>query len=155
MESENISTGSTNPVSRLPSRQPSHYCRTQFNAIVIPCREHIAPVLSLTPALDFSVVVSGGDDSSIIVASMRSGRVRAKIDHHRGPVTALCVDSAGDVLVSGKPPRALLWRNVNSLPASRILRLVSGFSYNRNERVTRRNPSNIIYFICYSINDHL
>lgn len=66
------------------------------------CSEHIAAVMCITPALGGSVVVSGGEDSSIIVANINTGRRVMKIDHHRGPVTALKINSCGDVLVSGE-----------------------------------------------------
>lgn len=68
--------------------------------------EHIAPVLSLTPALNNSVIVSGGEDSRIIITSLLTGEVVMKIDHHRGPVMSVKVNTAGDVLVSG--PAAIL-----------------------------------------------
>lgn len=63
--------------------------------------EHIAPVLSVTPALDNSVIVSGGEDSRIIVTSLKTGEVVIKIDHHRGPVTAVHATASGDILISG------------------------------------------------------
>lgn len=63
--------------------------------------EHIAPVLTLTTALNNSVIVSGGEDSRIIATSLLTGEVLMKVDHHRGPVTTIRVDSAGEVLVSG------------------------------------------------------
>lgn len=63
--------------------------------------EHIAPVLTLTAAINNTIIVSGGEDSSIIATSLLTGEVLVKIDHHRGPVTAIRVDSAGEVLVSG------------------------------------------------------
>ncbi|CAG2053362.1 unnamed protein product [Timema podura] len=62
--------------------------------------EHIAPVLSIIPALNNSVIVSGGEDSRIIITSLLTGDVVMKIDHHRGPVTAVTVNATGDVLVS-------------------------------------------------------
>lgn len=37
--------------------------------------EHIAPVLCVTVALNNSVIVSGGDDSSIIITSLANGKV--------------------------------------------------------------------------------
>jgi len=63
--------------------------------------EHIAPILTLTTALNNSVIVSGGEDSRIIATSLLTGEVLMKVDHHRGPVTSIRVDSAGEVLVSG------------------------------------------------------
>jgi WD40 repeat protein len=63
--------------------------------------EHIAPVLCLIPALNNSVIVSGGEDSRIIITSLLTGDVVMKIDHHRGPVTSVKVNTAGDVLISG------------------------------------------------------
>ncbi|PSN37379.1 hypothetical protein C0J52_19650 [Blattella germanica] len=72
--------------------------------------EHIAPVLSLTPALNNSVIVSGGEDSRIIITSLLTGDVVMKIDHHRGPVTSVKVNTAGDVLVSGSSDSTIcLW----------------------------------------------
>lgn len=62
--------------------------------------------MCITPALGGSVVVSGGEDSSIIVANMTTGRRVMKIDHHRGPVTALKINQYGDVLVSGELGRS-------------------------------------------------
>nr|XP_033185449.1 uncharacterized WD repeat-containing protein all2124-like [Bombus vancouverensis nearcticus] len=64
-------------------------------------QEHIAPVLCLTSALKNSVIVSGGEDSRIIVTSLLTGDVLIKVDHHRGPVKSIRVDSAGEILVSG------------------------------------------------------
>lgn len=63
--------------------------------------EHIAPVLTLSTALNNSVIVSGGEDSRIIATSLLTGEVLMKVDHHRGPVTSICVNLAGEVLVSG------------------------------------------------------
>lgn len=37
--------------------------------------EHIAPVLCVTVALNNSVIVSGGEDSSIIITSLANGHV--------------------------------------------------------------------------------
>lgn len=37
--------------------------------------EHIAPVLTVTSALNNSVIVSGGEDSSIIITSLTNGSV--------------------------------------------------------------------------------
>ena len=37
--------------------------------------EHIAPVLCITSALNNSVIISGGEDSSIIITSLASGKV--------------------------------------------------------------------------------
>ncbi|XP_026477613.1 uncharacterized protein LOC113383571 [Ctenocephalides felis] len=61
--------------------------------------EHIAPILSVCCAFD-SEVISAGDDSSIIVTSLVDGTTITKIDHHRGPVTALVVDKEQDILLS-------------------------------------------------------
>lgn len=77
-----------------------------LTALVMRFSEHIAPVLSLTTALNNSVIVSGGEDSRIIITSLLTGEVVMKIDHHRGPVTSVKVNTAGDVLVSG--PAAIL-----------------------------------------------
>lgn len=64
--------------------------------------EHIASVLSVTCALNNKLVVSGGEDSRIIITSLSNGQVANKIDHHRGPVTQVLFTSIGDVLVSSK-----------------------------------------------------
>lgn len=64
--------------------------------------EHIASVLSVTSALDNTVVVSGGEDSRIIITSLKTKEVLTKIDHHRGPVTAVQTTASGDILISGK-----------------------------------------------------
>lgn len=37
--------------------------------------EHIAPVLCITTALNNSVIISGGEDSSIIVTSLQKGEL--------------------------------------------------------------------------------
>lgn len=37
--------------------------------------EHIAPVLCITSALNNSIIISGGDDSSIIITSLANGKV--------------------------------------------------------------------------------
>lgn len=44
---------------------------------------------------------SGGEDSRIIITSLLNGNVFIKVDHHRGPVNSIRVDSAGEILVSG------------------------------------------------------
>jgi WD40 repeat protein len=93
--------------------------------------EHIAPVLSLTPALNNSVIVSGGEDSRIIITSLMTGDVVMKIDHHRGPVMSVKVNTAGDVLVSG--------------PAD-ILVLLS-FSFFRTFRLS--NSVELFYFLLF------
>lgn len=41
--------------------------------------EHIAPVLCLTLALGGTVIVSGGDDSSIIITSLATGKAVSHI----------------------------------------------------------------------------
>jgi WD40 repeat protein len=93
--------------------------------------EHIAPVLSLTPALNNSVIVSGGEDSRIIITSLLTGDVVMKIDHHRGPVMSVKVNTAGDVLVSGPPD---------------ILVLLS-FSFFRTFRLS--NSVELFYFLLF------
>jgi WD40 repeat protein len=78
------------------------YCVTYVLFELVMCfSEHIAPVLCLIPALNNSVIVSGGEDSRIIITSLLTGDVVMKIDHHRGPVTSVKVNTAGDVLISG------------------------------------------------------
>lgn len=37
--------------------------------------EHIAPVLCITSALNNSIIISGGEDSSIIITSLANGKV--------------------------------------------------------------------------------
>lgn len=37
--------------------------------------EHIAPVLCITSALNNSVIVSGGEDSSLIISSLANGKI--------------------------------------------------------------------------------
>ncbi|XP_058061583.1 protein qui-1 [Anopheles bellator] len=69
-------------------------------AIKLRLREHIAPALCATLALDNKYFISGSDDSSIIVALFDGGKFVTKIDHHRGPVTALHVSYPSEVLVS-------------------------------------------------------
>lgn len=56
-------------------------------------------IYQLTPNLPLSI--SGGEDSRIIVTSLLTGDVLIKVDHHRGPVKSIRVDSAGEILVSG------------------------------------------------------
>lgn len=56
----------------------------------------------MTSALDNTVVVSGGEDSRIIITSLKTKEVLTKIDHHRGPVTAVQTTPSGDILISGK-----------------------------------------------------
>lgn len=70
--------------------------------IVFVRREHIASVLCVTCALNNTLVISGGEDSRIIITSLTNGEVVNKIDHHRGPVTQVLYTSIGDVLVSSK-----------------------------------------------------
>lgn len=71
------------------------------SVISVLSSEHIAPVLSVTSALDDTVVVSGGEDSRIIITSLKTKEVIIKIDHHRGPVTAVRPTASGDILISG------------------------------------------------------
>lgn len=65
-------------------------------------REHIASVLCVTCAFNDTLLISGGEDSRIIVTSLANGQVAIKIDHHRGPVTQLLYTSIGNVFVSGE-----------------------------------------------------
>lgn len=69
---------------------------------MLSIREHIASVLCVTCALNNSLVISGGEDSRIIITSLTNGEVINKIDHHRGPVTQVLYTPIGDVLVSSK-----------------------------------------------------
>ncbi|CAK9825608.1 Protein qui-1 [Anthophora retusa] len=104
--------GHSSPISCLAVMQHSQYLLTgsEDTSIIVwdmkeltlklRIQEHIAPVLCLTSALKNSVIVSGGEDARIIVTSL-SGDVLVKVDHHRGPVNSICVDSAGEILVSG------------------------------------------------------
>uniref|UniRef100_A0A6B2E988 Putative conserved secreted protein n=1 Tax=Phlebotomus kandelakii TaxID=1109342 RepID=A0A6B2E988_9DIPT len=72
--------------------------------------EHIAAVICVTYALNNTYIISGGDDSSIIISSMETGKLVMKIDHHRGPVTAVHVSAASDVLVSSSHDASIcLW----------------------------------------------
>ena len=73
-----------------------------ITVVIIFSREHIAPVLALTTASNHALVVSGGEDSSIIICSLATGQCITKIDHHRGPVTCVRVTATDDVLVSGR-----------------------------------------------------
>ena len=41
-------------------------------------REHTAPVVCLTCALNNTLAISGGDDCSIIISNLQSGRVVSK-----------------------------------------------------------------------------
>ncbi|XP_017797968.1 PREDICTED: NACHT domain- and WD repeat-containing protein 1 [Habropoda laboriosa] len=114
-------TGHTSPISCLAVMQHSQYLLTgsKDTSIIVwdlknltlklKIQEHIAPVLCLTSALKNSVIVSGGEDARIIVTSL-TGDVHIKVDHHRGPVNSICVDSAGEILVSGSSDRTVcLW----------------------------------------------
>lgn len=48
------------------------------------------------------MVVSGGEDSILMAVQWPGqGERLARIDHHRGPVTALAINYRQDVLVSG------------------------------------------------------
>lgn len=53
--------------------------------------EHIASILTLTPALNDSVIVSGGEDSSIIATKLLTGEVLMKVSPYYS-----------DVLIVGK-----------------------------------------------------
>lgn len=58
-----------------------------------------------------SLVISGGEDSRIIIISLTNGEVINKIDHHRGPVTQVLYTSIGDVLVSSRSLRVIKYRD--------------------------------------------
>lgn len=49
----------------------------------------------------FIFFLSGGEDSRIIVTSLLTGDVLIKVDHHRGPVNSIRIDSTGEFLVTG------------------------------------------------------
>lgn len=105
----------------------SYYVSVLYD-FVMCFSEHIAPVLSLTPALNNSVIVSGGEDSRIIITSLLTGEVVMKIDHHRGPVTSVKVNTAGDVLVSG-PAAILVLLSFSFLKTSRLFNSVVLFCF--------------------------
>lgn len=44
-------------------------------SVLAKVTEHIAPVLCVTSALNGTVIVSGGEDSSIIISSITNGKV--------------------------------------------------------------------------------
>lgn len=59
-------------------------------------------MLCVTCALNNTLVISGGEDSRIIITSASNGEVINKIDHHRGPVTQVLYTAIGEVLVSSE-----------------------------------------------------
>ena len=74
-------------------------------------REHIAAVSCVSSVLPGQMIVTGGEDS-IVMAFQWPGKGDrlARIDHHRGPVTALAINHRQDVLVSGSQDGSVcLW----------------------------------------------
>lgn len=70
--------------------------------------EHIAPVLCISSALNNSIIVSGGEDSSIIITSLANGKVVSRIitcplrglawDVRRVPLNVFTMDVSGIVV---------------------------------------------------------
>lgn len=64
----------------------THCIISLHNIIIIvvppdwPFRHHTAPVSCVTSALDNSIVISGSDDSSIIIASLETGKLVSRVD---------------------------------------------------------------------------
>ncbi|CAH2210700.1 jg6935, partial [Pararge aegeria aegeria] len=76
--------------------------------------EHIAPVLCVAAIVNRSLVISGGEDSAVIVTSLVDGALVTKLDHHRGPVTTIKVIQDGDILVTCAQDGAVCTWNVDS-----------------------------------------
>uniref|UniRef100_A0A182SVY0 WD_REPEATS_REGION domain-containing protein n=1 Tax=Anopheles maculatus TaxID=74869 RepID=A0A182SVY0_9DIPT len=95
-EGQHVTKLEIEPPRRFTSAKVNNKCPVR----ILPNSEHIAPALCATLALDNKYIISGSDDSSIIVALFETGKLVTKIDHHRGPVTALHMSYPSEVLVS-------------------------------------------------------
>lgn len=78
---------------------------------ILRIREHIAPVSCVSSVLSGQMVVTGGEDSIVMAFQWPGqGDRLVRIDHHRGPVTALVINHREDVLVSGSQDGSVcLW----------------------------------------------
>lgn len=75
---------------------------------ILRIREHIAAVSCVTSVLSARMIITGGEDSIVMAFQWPAAGPQAtttdrltRIDHHRGPITALVVNHRKDVLVSG------------------------------------------------------
>lgn len=68
-------------------------------------REHLGAVLCLTMTSDDDIIISGSDDTTIVVFSVMSGKRIDVLKGHTKAVTALKLNSNADLLASGK-----LWK---------------------------------------------
>lgn len=81
-----------------------------FPTIFTNCSEHISAILCVTCSINKSFIISGADDSTIVIARLDTGKLVTKIEQHRAAVTALSVCTASDVLVSGSRDATIcLW----------------------------------------------
>lgn len=82
---------------------------------ILRIREHIAAVSCVTSALSAQMIITGGEDSIVMAFQWADGQSRqgdrlTRIDHHRGPITALVINHRQDVLVSGSQDGSVcLW----------------------------------------------
>lgn len=78
---------------------------------ILRIREHIASVSCVSSVLSAQMVITGGEDSIVLAFQWPGkGDRLARIDHHRGPVTALVINHRKDVLVSGSQDGSVcLW----------------------------------------------
>lgn len=65
-------------------------------------REHLGAVLCLTMTSDDDIIISGSDDTTIVVFSVMSGKRIDVLKGHTKAVTALKLNSTADLLASGK-----------------------------------------------------
>lgn len=84
--------------------------------IALRIREHIASVSVVSSVVSSSLILTGGEDSIVMSFQWQPGKGQnsesrlARIDHHRGPITALAVNHRDDVLVSASQDGSIcLW----------------------------------------------
>lgn len=79
--------------------------------LILRIREHIAAVSCVSSVLSGQMIITGGEDSIVMAFQWPpKGDRLARIDHHRGPVTALAINHREDVLVSGSQDGSVcLW----------------------------------------------
>lgn len=65
-------------------------------------REHLGAVLCLTMTSDDDIIISGSDDTTIVVFSVMNGKRIDVMKGHTKAVTALKLNSNADLLASGK-----------------------------------------------------
>lgn len=64
-------------------------------------REHLGAVLCLTMTSDDDIIISGSDDTTIVVFSVMNGKRIDVLKGHTKAVTALKLNSNADLLASG------------------------------------------------------